>query len=689
MPSQNLPQPNVPNQLQRTDDATAGGTPATNQAPTIDQPADNTTPIAAATAIPAAQATVQADSVTPKPSLSGTQPTSPTPTPTSALPATPTPGSLSRENPAGPPPSKPGLVPQRSLDQPLELKPDQEVSGGQSQQVNSGPAQLTSKPATNQAAANEDFKPPVADNKQTVDLSGKLPMGMKMPPNPVLHSSSQPIPASATINPTPATSSSVPAIPAPAEAAPPSTAKPPEPEAAAANNKKGFKLFKNIPKSAKVILGILLGLLALLLVLSLLRNRQPSSSNSEDTAQPAAQQEPAETINLTYWGLWEDSEVLTEVLTDFEAQENIHVDYRKQSHRDYRERLEQAIASGNGPDVFRFHVTWTAMLADQLAPMPSSVMTSSEYQQTFYPAAYDGLQLDGQIVGIPLMYDGLALFYNAEILRTAAISPPTTWSELRTAANKLTVPSNASERSKDSITRGGLAIGNASNVEHFADILALLILQNGGSPLDPSTQYVTDALTFYTNFIKKDQVWSDRLPSSTIAFARGEAAMMFAPSWRAFEIKNLNPELDFAVAPVPQLSSEQNIAWASFWAEGVNKSSKKQAAAWKLLQYLSSAEVLQKLYTDASAVRPFGEIFSRRDLSGQLSSDQLVGAYVKDADYAQTFPMASFTHDNGINDQLIQYYATAINQVLTGEEASSALNKIQSGVNQTLNKYNY
>jgi len=314
-------------------------------------------------------------------------------------------------------------------------------------------------------------------------------------------------------------------------------------------------------------------------------------------------------------------------------------------------------------------------------------MSASDYQQTFYPVAYQQLQSAGQIVGIPLMYDGLALFYNKEMLKTANLSVPSTWSELRTTANKLTVPSNPSERTNDSITRGGLAIGNASNVEHFADILALLILQNGGDPAEASSQYVQDALTFYTNFIKQDKVWSDRLPNSTIAFARGEVAMMFAPSWRALEIKALNPELDFAITRVPQLSSDQNIAWASFWAEGVNKSSKKQDAAWKLLKYLSSKEVLQKLYNNASLVRQFGEIFPRQDMAGQLSSDSLLGAFVKDAAIAQTFPMASFTHDNGLNDQVIQYYNDAINAVLTGTSAAKALGTAAPGVTQVLQKY--
>jgi ABC-type glycerol-3-phosphate transport system substrate-binding protein len=38
--------------------------------------------------------------------------------------------------------------------------------------------------------------------------------------------------------------------------------------------------------------------------------------------------QPVEIIDITYWGLWEDGEILSEVFKDFEAQQGIRVDYR-------------------------------------------------------------------------------------------------------------------------------------------------------------------------------------------------------------------------------------------------------------------------------------------------------------------------------------------------------------------------
>lgn len=635
MPSQNLPKPNVPGQNNQPANDNSQSTGDTKTATAASSVSTSTTPSTKATYI---------------------------------FPKT-TPGVSSRENPAGRPPEKPTLVPEKSLTQPTASNQAATISAGGVAATTSSPAQKAPLPLGLKEAEEKKVQMP----------QPFVPNEMKASSKPVI------TPAGKTLTTEAGLSSEELKLTRPSVAVQKATQEeelPSPPEEATKAPKKKSKFPVKI--LLIVLLLVILGGAAFFLIKKLLpqNNTPPQSTNPNGVVT-----KPTEIIDITYWGLWEDGEILTNVFKEFEAKEGIRVDYRKQSHRDYRERLEQALLSGSGPDVFRYHMTWIPMLSNQLAALPTNIMTSAEYQQTFYPIAFQTLQFEGRIVGIPLMYEGLALFYNKEILRNANLSVPTTWSELRGVANQLTVPGNVSIRNDNNITQAGLAIGNASNVDHFADILALLILQNGGDPTDPTSQNVTDALTFYTNFIKQDKVWSNNLPNSTAAFARGEVAMIFAPSWRALDVKQLNPELDFAIAPVPQLSSEENITWASFWAEGVNKTSAQQEAAWKLLKYLSSAEVLRKFYNDASLVRPFGEIYSRVDMASDLSNNELLSAFINDAPNAKSFPMASFTHDNGVNDQLIQYYADAINAVLAGTSPAKALEAISVGVSQVTKKY--
>ncbi|HCC84821.1 MAG TPA: hypothetical protein DEP87_04010 [Candidatus Pacebacteria bacterium] len=438
---------------------------------------------------------------------------------------------------------------------------------------------------------------------------------------------------------------------------------------------------------------VLLGLIGYLLFGAFGRSKPTSSTTGSKTdsattkTSTGTQKTPVKVTTLTYWGLWEPAEVMTEVLKEFEAANpEYKVDYRKQSPQDYRERLQTAITSGNGPDLFRFHASWVPMLQSDLASLPSTTMTVADFKKTFYPVAETQLTLNGKILGVPLMYDGLALYYNKEMLQAAGALPPQTWAELKTLADSLTVPSDKAERSRGTLQRAGLAIGNATNVEHFGDIFGLLVLQNGGDLASPNSNEVRDALLFYTNFVKEDKVWSDAMPSSTVAFARGDVAMMFAPSWRALEIKAMNPSLDFGVASVPKLG-EQRLGWATYWAEGVNSKSKNQEGAWALIKFLVQKENLEKFYTAASQTRAFGEPYSRQDLASSLAADPVLASILADAPTAESWYLNTKTHDNGLNDQLLRYYGDAINATLDGTDIATTLTQLNTGVTQVLRQY--
>ncbi len=415
----------------------------------------------------------------------------------------------------------------------------------------------------------------------------------------------------------------------------------------------------------------------------ILGNVGKDGANDQDVDQPESQQQAAapqqQNITLTYWGLWEPSSVLEDVFSDFKEETGIRVQYQKEKPTDYRTRLQSQIASGQGPDVFRFHATWAKVLADELAPMPNSAMSTTEYKQAFYPVISEQLQVNGQVVGIPLMYDGLGLYYNKDILKTANEEVPSTWGELRVLAQKLTVNNDGT------MERGGLAIGNTSNVEHFADILGLLIFQNGGDPSQPVSTEVQDAIKFYLNFDQGSPVFSTQLPNSTQAFARGEVAMMFAPSWRAHEVMNINPDLNFGISPVPKLSDAE-YGWASYWAEGVSSESKNKEAAWQLLKYLSSKEVLRKLYSAQREIRAFGEIYPRQDMATEVDSEY-VTPYLLDAPNAKSWYLCSYTHDQGANDRMIDYYRDAVNEGEQSQVDEDVLKTLGSGVKQVLNQY--
>lgn len=392
-------------------------------------------------------------------------------------------------------------------------------------------------------------------------------------------------------------------------------------------------------------------------------------------------------VTLKYWGLWEAATTVNRAVEDYKKDSpTTTVVYEKKSREKYRESLESQIESGKGPDIFVFHNTWTPMLKEELDPVPADVVSQSEFKKDFFPTVFFDLRNNNkQFVGVPVEFDGLALFYNEDIFKAAGTTkPPATWEELARTAARLTV-----QDTSGNLKTAGVALGTAGNVDHFSDILALMILQNGGDLATPTDKRTADALEYYVNFTKgPNRVWDETMPASTVAFAGGNLAMYFAPSWRAIEIKNANPLLKFKTAPVPQLSGGK-IAWASYWAVGVSGKSTNKKEAWNFVRHLVKPETLITLYSEAakSPGRFFGEPYPRVSLAAKLATDPLVGAYVADAPFARSFPLASRTFDNGINDQLIKAYEDAINSVLKGTTAVKALETTAKNVANILGRY--
>ncbi len=395
---------------------------------------------------------------------------------------------------------------------------------------------------------------------------------------------------------------------------------------------------------------------------------------------------------ITWWGLWEDPKTVQPLIDEYQAAHpGITIKYEQQSKEQYRERLANAVAGAQGPDIMTIHNSWVPMFRNALSPMPTTVFSPQEFQQTFYPVMSRDLTLGTSIVGIPTEYDGLGLFVNDDIFSTYGKEIPTTWNDLRNTAIALTI-----KNSQGIIQQAGIAMGTTANIDHWQEILALLMLQNGAKLETPTGTAAEGALDFYTVFSKTDHVWDDTLPNSTTMFANGKLAMMVAPSWRAHDIIAVNPTLKFRVLPVPQLPKntpdEPDITYATYWVDSVSSKSKVQPAAWEFLKFLSSKESYQKLYDNAVKLRTFGEPYPRVDMRDSITRDPKVGGFISLAGNARSWYLYGRTFDGetGINSRIGKYFEDAIGAVNRGNGGVSSKNALltaSSGVLQVLVDY--
>jgi len=235
--------------------------------------------------------------------------------------------------------------------------------------------------------------------------------------------------------------------------------------------------------------------------------------------------------------------------------------------------------------------------------------------------------------------------------------------------------------------------------------LGLMMLQNGtnlnkslNSCADTSsTKCTEEALTFYHKFSTlPNNTWDNSLDNSILAFAGGKVAMIFAPSWQAHIINEINPNLKFKTAKVPQLPCNQNpcpeINWASYWVEGVSVKSKNQSQAWLFLKYLTSKSVEEKLYAEQTKIRKlFGEPFSRVDLGASLKDNPYLAPLISMAPNMKSFYLSGRTNDGktGLNTSLIGYLKDAVNSINDkGVSEETALKTADSGFAEVFKRFN-
>lgn len=373
---------------------------------------------------------------------------------------------------------------------------------------------------------------------------------------------------------------------------------------------------------------------------------------------------------LEFWSVFDDSDFYQPLIQEFHSQfPYITINYYKKSILSYEKDLVDALAAGRGPDIFSIHNTWLPKHKDKLAAAPSTLMDIKKFKDTFVDVAAQDFIDGGQIYGFPLSVDTLALFYNKDSLNSASIvSPPQSWNDFNSAVEKMT-----RRDEQNNILQAGAALGTARNVNRSTDILAALMLQSGAKMVAEDKTYATfdqsvsgstnnfnpgeQALIYYTNFAnptKRVYTWNQYQHYSIDAFVEGKAAMMFNYAYQIPLIRARAPHLNFAVAPLPQISLSGNkINFANYWGLVVAKNSLNQAYGWQFLAWLNSAEN-QKKYLEV-AQKPA----SRRDLIEGQKSDEILGVFAQQALSAKSWWEAE-------NNAIEQIFADTIDSVATG-----------------------
>lgn len=351
-----------------------------------------------------------------------------------------------------------------------------------------------------------------------------------------------------------------------------------------------------------------------------------------------------ERVTLEFWGVFDDASFFDDAIRGYRAiNPRVNISYRKFTFEDYERQLLDSFAAGRGPDIWMMHNTWLPKHKDKIQPLPQFIQgqkeplfTFKDFKEQFVDVAVTDLTDNNQIFALPIYVDTLTLLYNKDIFNNEGIArPPATWDEFNNVVEELTQFDQ-----RGNIVRSAAAIGTSKNINRSTDILMLLMLQSGVKMVDDSRVGATFSkpvqnenigevsLEYYTDFAnpaKRIYTFNNALHYSIDAFQEGSAAMMFNYSHQIGVIRSKAPRFNLGIASMPQISLDNIVNYANYWAPTVSKASKNQIEAWKFLAYLSSQNG-SIFYLNATS-RPA----ARRDLIELQKTDPDLGVFATQA----------------------------------------------------------
>jgi len=397
----------------------------------------------------------------------------------------------------------------------------------------------------------------------------------------------------------------------------------------------------NLSKTQKIILGVVGGLVLIFAIIII----------TGWGLRPKEQK-----VTLTVWGIDERESVEATNEGFMDETPGLTIKYTEIPEANYEETLVDALAAGQGPDVFMFRSDWIKKHSNKVVPADEEVFPVSRFTSLFPDVAEQDFVLNGEIYASPLFIDTLALYYNTDIFnrRTIAI-PPKTWDEFRTTVAK-GVPASFG--------------GYAPLVARAGDIMNALLMQSGADLSLQNKSFVrlsgvpgTTALGIYLGI---------KAPGTETyaGFANETLGMMIDYQSAKTNIAVLNPYLKFSIAPLPQISANSEVVPARYYGLAVSNKSTHQKIGWDYVMYATTNAAVSDDYIAASGRPP-----ALRSLIQTYSGDPELGVFAKQALIAGSWNMPA-------SEGVYEAFNRMIQSALSGQSASVVLAEAETAINK-------
>ncbi|GGM38635.1 ABC transporter substrate-binding protein [Paraliobacillus quinghaiensis] len=281
------------------------------------------------------------------------------------------------------------------------------------------------------------------------------------------------------------------------------------------------------------------------------------SSNSSDSGS-------TETQEISFWAPFSgaDGPFMKKIVDDYNAsQDDYQVDFQIVPQTDYYKTVDLSFNGGdNTPDVLIMHgdQIFTYSEKDILKPLDDILggdVTAAQYHER----GIEGATVNGEIYGLPLDIHPLMFYWNKDMFEAAGLDPeqpPTNREEFIEYAQKLT---NADKNEY------GYVVPTLWPQQF---IFPTLVAQNGGElytdgEVNFTAPEVVEALQFQRDLIAEYEVSPADVQQDgeVTLFLQGRNAMHLNGPWMLQQW--VDAGMNFGVAPVPQLGTEQEAVFAN------------------------------------------------------------------------------------------------------------------------------
>lgn len=311
------------------------------------------------------------------------------------------------------------------------------------------------------------------------------------------------------------------------------------------------------------------------------------------------------TIEFIQW--WEPempAGALRGIMDDFEAKNpGIKVTLVSGPYSSTRDQIVVGAASGTLSDVVGLDGAWVNGLSKQGAIASlDELMDNAKYDRS---QITDIVKVDGKSVMFPLASFVYPVFVNLDLAKAAGVETmPSTRSEFAEAAKKMT---DASKNQYGWVLP--LSLQSPGGIQN--DVMSWVWASGASMMKDGKPDLENEAVVGTLDYIQslnKDGVISPGIfakkeQDKVEEFVNGRVGMMVDSLAHVNLIRERNPDLKFGISALPAVdgyTGKRGMPYAS-WGIGVSEGSEHKNEAWKLVEFLMSAEVNGRLVSIANA----------------------------------------------------------------------------------------